>query len=103
MTEDLSIKVTVTVNKEGDWVAKNSMYSFKGVGPTPEKALERFVRMIQRFYSGEKFVAYGGHPLDVAYAITQMQANVTVGVREDVSLEVYGIGFEEEESHAESD
>lgn len=103
MTEDLSIKVTVTVNKEGDWVAKNSMYSFEGVGLTPEKALEGFVRKIQRFYSGEKFVAYGGHPLDIAYAITQMQANVTVGVREEISLEVYGMSFEEGESHAESD
>lgn len=97
MTEDISIKVTVTVNKEGDWVAKNSMYSFEGVGLTPIKALEIFVKKVQRFYSGEKFIAHGGHPLDVSYAITQMQATISVGVREDVSLDVFGVDCEEEE------
>ena len=97
MTEDISIKVTVTVNKEGDWVAKNSMYSFEGSGLTPIKALEIFVKKVQRFYSGEKFIAHGGHPLDVSYAITQMQATISVGVREDVSLDVFGVDCEEEE------
>jgi hypothetical protein len=102
MTEDISIKVTVTVNKEGDWVAKNSMYSFEGVGLTPIKALEIFVKKVQRFYSGEKFIAHGGHPLDVSYAITQMQATISVGVREDVSLDVFGVDCEEEEEDDES-
>lgn len=90
MTNDLSIKVTVTC-KDGDWTARSPVYSFYGFGASPEDALDDFADEVRRFYSGAKFSPRDNRPLDVSYIIKQVQADILVGIIEETPLDAFGV------------
>lgn len=90
MTNDLTIKVTVTY-KDGEWIAKSAIYAFCGQGDSPEDALDNFVAEVRAMYSGGKFKTAGEKPLNLAYHITGVTATVLVGVIEETPLTDFGI------------
>ena len=90
MTNDLSIKVTVAC-KDGDWTARSPVYSFYGLGASPEDALDDFAAEVRKFYTGAKFAPRDNRPLEVSYVIKQVQADILVGIIEETPLDAFGI------------
>ena len=90
MTNDLSIKVTVAC-KDGDWTARSPVYSFYGLGASPEDALDDFAAEVRKFYTGAKFAPRDNRPLEVSYVVKQVQTDVLVRIIEETPLDAFGV------------